>query len=63
MSNCAKITGDRQFVSYSDDTFTEKFWPKQYLETFYTVFICDLWCHDVGSIKKIRRSLNQLYRI
>jgi len=21
-----------------------------YLETFYTVYICGLWCHNVGSI-------------
>jgi len=29
---------------------------------FYTVYICDLWCHDVvGSIQRIRHSLNQTY--
>jgi len=34
-----------------------------YLETIYTVYICGLWCHDVGSIQRIRQSLNQPYRI
>jgi len=28
-----------------------------YLETFYTAYIRGLWCHDVGSIQRIRQSL------